>query len=268
MKYLKQHLVYLTACFFLFGGAVATGQEIKHPRGFYIRAELVYIHLFSPRYSPLIDPLTSIQPDNNAVGLEMQWQSRRRWGVFFQYTFIHSLNSVRKTFREQLQQVFPYDYISEDIKGIPEPYQSSEGPLQGLLGVSYAFDRGKWNVQPRLFLGGSSFFPLSADVALKRVGTNQLSKLSFKPVNAEQDGSTSAFTFGAGAMAQWHFWRRWSLYGSLQYSTSRWNLQYSYQMADQVTGVEDIQLYESDKRWLHNVRAGAGLTLRLTRQPL
>jgi hypothetical protein len=254
----------------LLAGGTATAQETRHPRGAYVRLGLGYAPIIgAPRFSAQIDPLLSLpKNDNNTVFYEVQWQSRRHWGVLFQFSFINISANIRKAFTEQLQQDFPNDYILEEIKDVPEPYLHGDSPVQGLLGGSWAFDAGKWSLQPRVLFGGTTFYPLAAEVALKRRDSNQLSTLSVKPADATIEGNVSAFTFGFGALGQWHLWRRWSIYGMAQWTTFNPNLLYSYRLVNQVDGSETLQTFGSENaRFAHVVQAGAGLTFRITRKP-
>ncbi|HOY08209.1 MAG TPA: hypothetical protein PLO67_22530 [Saprospiraceae bacterium] len=263
----KQYFGLLFLYLFMAADA-ATAQETRHPRGAYARLGLGYAPVISaPRFSTLIDPLLSLPDDNNSVLYEVQWQSRRHWGFFFQFSFINISASIRKTFTEQLERDFPNDYVLEEIKDVPEPYSHGESPVQGLIGGSYAFDAGKWSLQPRIMFGGTTFNPLSVDVALKRRNSNQLSILSVKPTNTLEDGSVSAFTFGLGTLVQWHLWRRWSIFGMAEWTTFKPDLLYSYRLVNQVDGSETIQTFgSSDTRFAHVIHAGAGLTFRITRK--
>ena len=85
----KQYFGLLFLYLFMAADA-ATAQETRHPRGAYARLGLGYAPVISaPRFSTLIDPLLSLPDDNNSVLYEVQWQSRRHWGFFFQFSFIH-----------------------------------------------------------------------------------------------------------------------------------------------------------------------------------
>ena len=254
----------------LLAAAPATAQETRHPRGIYFRLGLGGAPVIgAPRFSAQIDPLLSLPKNNNLVFYEVQWQSRRHWGVIFQYSYINMSANIRKVFTEQLQRDFPNDYILEAIKDVPEYEQHGDSPVQGMIGGSWAFDAGKWSVQPRILFGGTTFYPLTADVALKRRDSNQLSTLSIKPTNAPEDGNFTAFTFGFGALGQWHLWRRWSIFGTAQWTTFKPDVLYSYRLVNQVDGSEGIQTFGSgNTRLAHVIQAGAGLTFRLSRKPV
>lgn len=267
MNSIKQYFS-LLFLYLLLAGSTATGQETFHPRGVYVRLGLGYAPIVSvPKLSAQIDPLLSLRDDNNAVLYEVQWQSKRHWGIIFQYSLIRMSANIRKEFTDQLQRDFPNDYVLEQIQDVPEPYGQGKNPVQGLWGGSYAFDAGKWSFQPRFLFGGTTFYPLAADVALKRRNSNQLSTLLIKPTNAQEEGTVTAFTFGLGALVQWRLWRRWSIYGMTEWTTFKPDLLYSYQMINQVDGSETIQTFGSGStQFAHVIQAGAGLTFRITRK--
>lgn len=267
MKPLKSFLFSFVVCCFFFADTL-TGQEISHPPGIYVRLGLSYAPMLHvPRYSALIDPLFSLQPGNNAFFYEVEWQSRWRFGILFQYSFINPDNSPRRPFTEQLLREFPNDYGDVYIEGVPLPYQRDENPVQGLLGCSYIFNAGKWSIQPRVFFGGVTFHPLSSEVALKRQNSNQLSVLELKPLHVTQDGHVTRFTFGFGTTGQWNFWRRWSLFGLVQWTTFKPDIVYSYRLVNQIDESETIQTYDSGAaQRVHMIQLGTGLTFRITRR--
>lgn len=265
----KRHFIPVFLCLLLGAGAV-TGQVSAHPKGIYVRFGLGYAPMVSiPRFNAFIDPLLSLQASNNSILYEVQWQSKRHFGVVFQYCFITLSASIRRSFTDQLQREFPNDYIIEYIEGLPSPYQNGKNPVQGLLGCSYAFDADKWSLQPRLLLGGTTFYPRDAEVALKQQSSNQLSILTLKPNNNTlENGSVSRFTFGFGALGQWNFWRRWSIFSIAEWTMFKPDLLYSYLLVNQVDGSETIRTYGSGStQWVHTLHVGAGLTFRITRKP-
>ncbi len=253
-------------CLLLTGVGVSAQESFS--RGVYIRLGAAYTPVIStPTLSPLIDPLLSLPSSNVSVGYEIQWQINRRFGLVFQYNFTNIATDVRGNFTEQVQREFPDDYVTMRLGDLSSQMKHGPGPVQGLLGCSYAFDVGKWSLQPRLLAGGTAFFPLSAYVSLKRRDSNQLNTLTLKPNNGPEVEEISVFTLGAGALIQRHLWRRWSFFGTAEWTTFKPDLLYTYRLVNQINGAEEVQTFGSGNTHLvHMLHLGAGLAFRIGRR--
>lgn len=268
MKKALHYLFPVLLCLFLIEVGAANGQESFYPKGLYVRLGATYTPVISPlKFSPVIDPLISLPTQNVSVAYEIQWQIGRRFGIVFQYNYVNIATDIRGNFMEQLQREFPDDYVTFRLGDLSSQMRHGQGPTQGFLGCSYAFDAGKWSLQPRILAGGTTFFPLGATVALKRRDSNQLSTLTLKPNQTPEFGSVSTFTFGLGTLVQRHLWRRWSLFGTAEWTTFKPDLLYYYTLENQVDGSTVTKTFGSSRAHLvHMIHAGAGLTFRITRK--
>ena len=220
-------------CFLLVG----TNTHAQFSR-FYMRLGAGYSPMLNtPAINPITDPLISMPRHNAALSYELQWQINRRFGVVFQFRNIYISRNIRTDVAEQVRLANPYDFTTVNLPGIYYDATSDQDANQALVAVSYALELGKWSLQPRLMLGGTTYYPLEAEISIKRRDSNQLDIIHLLPVFTSEEGrSMSAVTLGAGALVQRPLWRRWSVFGLAEWSAFKPELTYTFSIENQVDG--------------------------------
>ena len=248
-------------------GTKAVGQETMFPKGWYVRLGAGYSPVFNaPQFNAPINPLASLPRHNVSVPYEVQWQMKNRFGLIFQYRHVNITANIRADFTERMKGLFPYDYVTIDLPGVYDEFNHGEDAAQAFLALSYAMNTGKWSLQPRLMLGGTTYYPLPAEIVLKRRDSNHLSLLTLQPNDVdEESGAAASLTVGLGTLLQRHLWRRWSIFGIAEWTVFKPNLTYAYSVEDQVNGAIQTQNLTSDE-WVQMLHLGGGLTFRITRK--
>lgn len=222
--------------------------------------------LNAPRFNAPIDPLASLPRHNLSVPFELQWQMKNRFGLVFQFRHINISANIRADFTERMNGSFLYNYYATiDFPGVYDEFNHGEDATQAFFSLSYAMNAGKWSLQPRLMLGGTTFYPLAADIVLKRRDSNELSLLTLQPDNTDESGAATSLTFGLGTLLERHLWRRWSLFGIAEWTAFKPNLTYTYSLENQITGAIQTQDLSSDEL-VQMLHLGAGLTFRISRK--
>lgn len=243
-------------------------QQSPFSRGLYVRIGAAYSpFVATPHLSYLIDPLLSLPAHNASVSYEMQWQTKRGLGFVFQLNYVNSNEDARATFTQIIQQQFPGYYVDAHFAGLLPTEPNGTALEQGLIGCSYNFTIGEWALQPRIMIGGSTFYPLPVQVSLKQQDSNQLITLTLTPENQPEESYVSAFTVAAGGLIQRHIWKRLSVFGNVEWASFNPGLLYHYRLVNEATGKEEVlHTYGSgDRKLAHMLHLGAGVTFRITR---
>ncbi len=264
-KHNSKLMVAVLCCIWSFN--TATGQETAFPKGFYFRLGVAYSPVFNaPSLSALADPLVSLPRHNVSIPFEFQWQMKSRFGLVFQYRPVNIDANIRAAVANQVARLFPDDYATINLPGVYPEFNNGDDASQALIALSYAMEVGKWAIQPRLLLGGTTYFPLTAEVALKRRDSNQLNLLTLQPNDVDAEtGDAASLTFGLGALLQRHLWRRWSIFGLAEWTAFKPELTYTYSIENQIDNTINTQILSSNQvvQMLH---LGGGLTFRISRK--
>ena len=247
-------------------GTNAAGQETMFTKGLYVRLGAGYSPVFNaPQFSAPIDPLASLPRHNVSVPYEVQWQMKNRFGLVFQFRHVNISANIRADFTERMNGLFPYNYATIDFPGVYDEVNHGEDAAQAFFYLSYAMNAGKWSLQPRLMLVCTTFYPLAADIVLKRQDSNELSLLTLQPNNTDESGAAASLTFGLGTLLQRHLWRRWSIFGIAEWTAFKPDLAYTYSIENQITGAIQTQTLTSDEL-VQMLHLGGGLTFRISRK--
>lgn len=210
---------------------------------------------------PLANPLTGLPGRNLALSYEIAWQSGGPLGIGFLHRRLRALPAGDRDFAKQLAHRFPDDFSTVYPTNLISKRNAQV--RQTFFIVSYAVGRRKLSLQPRLMLGATRFGPQGAEVALKRRDSNQLSILRLK--SKIISGVLSKSTFGAGFLAEWSFWRRWSLFGMADVTRFKYNLTYTYYLENQIDKAVTVEELAGDK-FVYPLQAGAGISFRLSKK--
>lgn len=245
----------------------ATAQETAFPKGFYFRLGVAYSPILNaPSLSALADPLVSLPRHNVSIPFEFQWQMKSRFGLVFQYRPVNIDANIRAAVSNEVALQFPNDYVTVNLPGFYPEFNNGDDASQALIALSYAMEAGKWAIQPRLMLGGITYYPLTAEIGLKRRDSNQLNVLTLQPnLTDPETGVATSLTLGLGALFQRHLWRRWSAFGIAEWTAFKSDLSYTYSIENQIDNTINTQILASNQivQMLH---VGGGLTFRISRK--
>ncbi len=264
-KHNNSWIAALFCCIWVFNTAAA--QETAFPKGFYFRLGVAYSPVLNaPGISALADPLVALPRHNVSIPFEFQWQMKSRFGLVFQYRPVNIDANIRSAVGHEVARQFPNDFAAVYLPGVYEGLNNGDDASQAFITLSYALEAGKWAIQPRLMLGGTTYYPLTAEITLKRRDSNQLNVLTLEPILADPDtGASTIITFGLGALAQRHLWRRWSVFYIAEWTACKPDLSYTYALENQIDNSTNTQILSSNQvvQMLH---LGGGLTFRISRK--
>lgn len=250
----------LLFCFLLMSRP-AKSQDTLSRAGFYLRFDAAFTRI--PTMSglgPLATQLSGLPERNLALSYEIAWQTDQL-GVGFLYRRVNALPTSQPDFARRLALQFPDDFATIHTNGIYP--KRDKWMSQTFFTLFYALEAGRWSFQPRLLLGGTRYAPKSVEVALKRHNSNQLSVLQMRS-NALENvlGKT---TLGAGLLIERPIWRRWSLFGTAEWTRFKSRLKYTYSLEDQVDHSFATQEFAGGK-FVHFLHIGGGISFRISKK--
>lgn len=212
--------------------------------------------LQGPKAAPLLQPLLGFpnSAGNFTVEAYVAWKSGFAIGGLMRY--VNTQPNIDAAFSKVIAQNYPDDFARISYYNY---YMQELEPLnQGFFFASYGFLKKKWILQPRLLVGMTNYPLVESKVVLKQKNSNVQNILTLYKIDPELNNFHEKFTWGLGGMAEYRITKRWRIFGSIDWSTFRNELEYEKVVVNQVTEETTTEKLSSSNN-VHMLNISAGI---------
>ncbi|MBL7782560.1 MAG: hypothetical protein JNM22_15140 [Saprospiraceae bacterium] len=238
-------------------------------KGIYMRFGIGSASFYhADKSEPLVAPLYALPRLNVSTSFEIQASLGKRVALLFQFGSVRVRSKVRDIWTTAVHEAFPNTYITTDFPLLFPDQEYSRYPLRGMLGGAYLMEYQRWSVQLRALVGGFSSFPNTAYAVIKQPDSNALSTLSIslQADNYDADQGVAAFVGSLGLLTHRTIWRRWGVYGKVEWTAFRSPFTFDYVLENQVDGSRTTRSYgDTYPRMIHELEAHVGISFQLAR---